>query len=91
MSPPEMEHPAIKDNNDEMVDQDHPMTPTPREAEPSHPNFAELRELSRENLSQTISFIPHRMKKRFARICSSTLNELTNLMRREEDTQEREK
>ena len=90
MSPPEMGHPVIRDNNDEMVDQDHPMTPT-REAEPSHPNFPELRELSRENLSQTISFIPRRMKKRFARIRSSKMDELTDLMRREEDTQERER
>ena len=41
--------------------------------------------MAEKNMPNTITFIPHRMRKRFARV-----NELASLMWRRDDTQERE-
>ena len=41
-------------------------------------------------MPNTITFIPHRMRKRFARINSSKMSELASLMWRGADSQERE-
>ena len=49
-----------------------------------------MRELAKKNMSNTITFIPHRLKERFARVYSSKLNELSSHMQRGEDTLKRE-
>ena len=49
-----------------------------------------LRQLAERNMPNTITFIPHRMRKRFARIYSAKINELSSHMRIRIDTSKRE-
>ena len=49
-----------------------------------------LREVAKKDMPNTITFIPHRMKKRFVRVYSSKVNELVSHMQRGEDTLKRE-
>ena len=49
-----------------------------------------VRELAKKNMPNTITFIPHPMRKRFARVYSSKMNELASHMQRREDTLKRE-
>ena len=48
-----------------------------------------LRDLAKKNMPNTITVIPHRMRKRFARVYSSKLNEFSSHMQRGEDTLKR--
>ena len=80
----EMTDPAVEDHDTEIPD--HDKTPIRRplpEGEAPWLSLQRLRELA-------ITFIPLRMSKRFARVFSSKLNELASLMRKGDDTQERE-
>ena len=49
-----------------------------------------LRQLNEKNMPNTITFIPHRMRKRFARIYSAKMNELASHMWMGIDTPKRE-
>ena len=89
--PPEKTHPDHADHDNEMPDQND----TAEDDEMLHDAASlhileSLRELAKKNLPNTITFIPHRMRKRFARVYSSKMNELASHMQRREDTLNRE-
>ena len=54
------------------------------------PTLDHLKKLAEKNMPNTITCIPHRLRKRFARVYSSKMNELQSPTWREADTQERE-
>ena len=86
-SPPEIRHPDHGDHDNEMPDQND----TAADDEMLHDDanlhiLQSLRELAKSNMPNTTTFIPHRMTKRFARVHSSKLNELSSHMQRGEDT-----
>ena len=90
-SPPETRYLDHGNHNNEMPDQDD----TAEDDEMVHDDanlhiLKNLRELPRYNLPNTITFISHRMTKRFARVYSSKLNELASHMQRGDDTPMRE-
>ena len=67
--PPEIRHPDHADHDNEMPDQND----TAEDDEMLHDGASlhileSLRELSKKNMANTITFIPHRMRKRFARV-----------------------
>ena len=71
-SPPEMIHRVVEDHDTEMLD-DH-ITTTHRALpgdEAPWPILERLKELAKQNMPNTITFIPHRMRKRFALVYSS--------------------
>ena len=75
------------DHDDEMPDQND----TAEDDEMLHDGASlhileSLRELAKKNMPNTTTFIPHRMRKRFARVYSSKMNELASHMQRREDT-----
>ena len=89
--PPEITHPDHADHDNEMPDQND----TAEDDEMLHDDASlhileSLRELAKKNMPNTITFIPHRMRKRFARVYSSKMNELASHMQRREDTLKRE-
>ena len=87
----EMTHTINEDRDTEMPGQDNTplQRPLPGDEAP-WPTLERLRELATKNMPNAITFIPHRVRNRFARICSSKLNEVASLMRKGDDTQERE-
>ena len=89
--PPEITHPDHADHDNEMPDQND----TAEDDETLHDGASlhileSLRELAKKNMPNTVTFIPHRKRKRFARVYSSKMNELASHMQRGEDTLKRE-
>ena len=72
-------------DHDEVPDEDE----MPRNDETLR-SLESLRELAKRNMPNTITFIPHRMRKRLARMYNSKLNELLSHMRMGMDTMKRE-
>ena len=71
-TPPEVTHPDHADHDNEMPDQND----TAEDDEMLHDDASlhileSLRELVKKNMPNTITFIPHRMRKIFARVYSS--------------------
>ena len=88
---PEYIHPTAEDIDPEMTGEDvAPLTTKLTQQERHLPILERMKELTKRNMPNTITFIPHRVRKRFARIYSSKLNELAALMRRGEGTPKRE-
>ena len=85
-SPHEMVHTADEDHDTEMPYHDN--TTIHRTRLGDEAPWPILKRL--KNMPKTITFIPHRMRIRFARVYSSKLDELASLMREGDDTQERE-
>ena len=90
-SPPEMRQPGRGEDEDEMMIADG--IPTEDEMmryDEEQRTLEGLRQLTKGNMPNTITFIPHRMRKRFARIYSSKINELSSHMWMGIDTPKRE-
>ena len=88
---PETTHPDHADHDNEMPDQND----TAEDDEMLHDGASlhileSLRELAKKSMPNTKTFIPHRNRKRFARVYSSRMNELASHMQRGEDTLKRE-
>ena len=84
-------HPDHGDHDNEMPDQNDTVADYEMLRDHATLHILEsLRELAKKNMPNTITFIPHRMRKRFARAYSSKLNELSSHMQRGEDTLKRE-
>ena len=89
--PPEITHPDHADHDNEMPDQNDTAEDDEMLHDGASLHFLESpRELAKKNLPNTITFIPHRMRRRFARVYSSKRNELASHMQRGEDTLKRE-
>ena len=90
-SPPETRHPDHGNHDNEMPDQND--TAADDEMRVGDANLHILEnpsELAKKNMPNTTTFIPHRMRKRFARVSSSKLKELASHMQRGDDTPMRE-
>ena len=90
-SPPEMRQPGRGEDGDEMMAAEGiPSEDEMKRYEEEQRTLASLRQLSERNMPNTITFIPHRMRKRFARIYSAKINELSSHMWMGIDTPKRE-
>ena len=90
-SPPEMRQPGRGEDDDEMLVADG--IPTEDEMlryDEEQRTLESLRRLAERNMPNTITFIPHRLRKRFARIYSAKINELSFHMRMGVDSPKRE-
>ena len=88
---PEIRHPDDGDHDNEMPDHIDTAADDEMLHDDANLHILEiLRELAKKNILNTITFIPHQKKKRFARVYSSKLNELSSHMQRGEETLKRE-
>ena len=72
-------HPDHGDHDNEMPDQNDTAEDGEMLRDGASLHILEsLRELAKKNMPNTITFIPHRMRKRFARVYSSKMNELAS-------------
>ena len=90
-SPPEMRQPGREEEGDEMmIEEGIPTEDEMTRYEEEQCTLESLRKLTERNMPNTITFIPHRMRKRFARIYSAKINELSSHMWMGVDTPKRE-
>ena len=88
---PEITHPDHAGHDNEMPDQNESVEDDEMLHDDASLHILEsLRDLVKNNMPNTITFIPHRMRKRFARVYSSKMNELASHMQRRGDTLKRE-
>ena len=89
-SPPEMRQPGRGEDEDAMQDADEVDAEDEMlRSDETQRTLESLRQLAERNMPNTITFIPHRMRKRFA-IYSAKINELSSHMRMRIDTPKRE-
>ena len=85
--PAEIRHPNHTDHDNEMPDQNDTAADDEMLHDDANLHILEsLRELAKKNMPNTITFIPHRMTKRFARVYSSKLKEIASHKQREKKT-----
>ena len=89
-SPPEMTQPGRDEDGDVMMMAEGIPTEDEMMRYEEQRTLESLRQLSEKNMPNTITFIPHRMRKRFARIYSAKIGELSSHMWMGIDTPKRE-
>ena len=89
--PPEIRHRVPADHDNEMPDQNDTAADDEMLHDDANLHILEsLRELAKKNMPNTITFIPHRMRKRYARVFFSKLKELSSHIQMGEDMLKRE-